>query len=200
MLIVTTADTQGRQGGVQIIYDTLWNTILRGTPDVSRQGSSGNELAVRGCNSGSPGRNNDGWYELPQVFLKGVKQDELQRSVDGRTIKVPENENGFKSFKLSFEADGGCLTYENGTGVHCLQFGIGHNAETVFPDYGHRALVSAAWKNENTFLIYAQIIDEYVGKVFMSFSFAGAHVGIMLKKIEETYYKEFNLLTSGELQ
>ena len=108
MLIVTTADTQGRQGGVQIIYDTLWNTILRGTPDVSRQGSSGNELAVRGCNSGSPGRNNDGWYELPQVFLKGVKQDELQRSVDGRTIKVPENENGFKSFKLSFEADGGC--------------------------------------------------------------------------------------------
>jgi len=70
----------------------------------------------------------------------------------------------------------------------------------VFPDYGHRALVSAAWKNENTFLVYAQIIDEYVGKVFMSFSFAGAHVGIMLKKIEETYYKEFNLLTSGELQ
>lgn len=85
-------------------------------------------------------------------------------------------------------------------GVHCLQFGIGHNVETVFPDYGHRALVSAAWKNENTFLVYAQIIDEYVGKVFMSFSFAGAHVGTMLKKIEETYYKEFNLLTSGELQ
>ncbi len=200
MLIVTTADTQGRQGGVQIIYDTLWNTILSGTPAGSGQGSSGNEVAVRGCNSGSIDRNNDGWYELPQVFLKGVKQDELQRSIDGRTIKVPENENGFKSFKLSFEADGGCLTYENGTGVHCLQFGIGHNAETVFPDYGHRALVSAAWKNENTFLVYAQIIDEYVGKVFMSFSFAGAHVGIMLKKIEETYYKEFNLLTSGELQ
>lgn len=91
-------------------------------------------------------------------YFKGVKQDELQRSIDGRTIKVPENENGFKSFKLSFEADGGCLTYENGTGVHCLQFGIGHNAETVFPDYGHRALVSAAWKMRIHFLYMHRLL------------------------------------------
>lgn len=209
MLIVTTADTQGRQGGVQIIYDTLWNTILREAADESGQGNDSRQGSAGTADTGSVDEshaygslvgNRDGWYELPQVFLKGVKRDELQRSVDGRIIRVPGNENGFKSFKLSFDGDGGCLTYENGTGEHCLRFGMGHNVETVFPEYGHRALVSAAWRNENTFLIYVQLIDEYVGKVFMSFSFAGAQVGIMFKKIEETYYKEFNLLTSGELQ
>ena len=50
------------------------------------------------------------------------------------------------------------------------------------------------------FLIYAQIIDEYVGKLFMNFSFNDGHVGILFRKIEETYYKEFNLFTGGELQ
>ena len=34
----------------------------------------------------------------------------------------------------------------------------------------------------------------------MNFSFNGSHVGIMLKKIEETYYKEFNLFTGGTIQ
>lgn len=198
MLIVTTADTQGRQGGVQIIYDTLWNTILQSVNE--SEPASGFQAWSHSHTYSILDKNNEGWYELPQVFLKSVPCKTSEHQVDRRTIRVDENANGFKSFELSFEGDGGKLIYENSTGSHSLEFGIGHNVETVFPEYGHRALVSAAWRNENTFLIYAQIIDEYVGKVFMSFSFNGEHVGIMFKKIEETYYKEFNLLTSGELQ
>ncbi len=187
-VIVTTADTQGRQGGVQLLYDALWSTILSDC-GAGRDAEEGTNLTWQP----------DGWYELPQVYLKGVKQDALQDEVNGRGIGVDDNENGFKAFRLCFEGDGGRLFYENGTGEHCLEFGIGKNVLTTFPEYGHRALVSGAWKNDNTFLIYAQIIDEYVGKVFMNFSFNDGHVGILFRKIEETYYKEFNLFTSGKL-
>lgn len=190
MLIVTTADTQGRQGGVQLIYDALWSTLLSDDEGQCNAETCSYSLTVQ----------SEGWYELPQVYLKGVKQSALEAEVNGRIIRADDNESGFENFRLSFDGDEGCLIYENGTGEHCLRFGIGHNELTVFPEYGHRALVSGAWRNHNTFLIYAQIIDEYVGKVFMNFSFNDGHVGILLRKIEETYYKEFNLFTGGELQ
>ena len=190
VLIVTTADTQGRQGGVQLIYDALWNTLLSDDEGRCKAGTCSYSLTVQP----------EGWYELPQVYLKGVKQSALEAEVNGRIIRADDNEGGFVSFRLSFDGDKGSLAYENGTGEHCLRFGIGHNELTVFPEYGHRALVSGAWRNDNTFLIYAQIIDEYVGKVFMNFSFNDGHVGILFRKIEETYYKEFNLFTGGELQ
>lgn len=213
LLIVTTADTQGRQGGVQLIYDALWSTLL--SDDAGRKareaafaekqsnaetGRKGRVADDGGTVSHSLTMQPEGWYELPQVYLKGVEQSALEAEVNGRIISADDNEGGFKSFRLSFAGDKGSLTYENGTGEHCLGFGIGHNELTEFPEYGHRALVSGAWRNDNTFLIYAQIIDEYVGKVFMNFSFNDGHVGILFRKIEETYYKEFNLFTGGELQ
>lgn len=198
MLVVTTADTQGRQGGVQLLYDNLWNTILEEKKESSavfgrHQDKSVSEYEL-------PRSESSDYYEIPQVCLKGVRSKKLQDKVNGRNIVVDENQQGFISFKLMFGEEEGTLIYENGTGVHRLAFGIGHNDETVFPHYGHKALVSGAWKNDSTFVVYAQIVDEYIGKVFMSFSFNDGHVGIVLKKIEETYYKEFNLFTSGELQ
>lgn len=182
MMVVTTADTQGRQGGVQLLYDTLWNTILSGAD------THGGEKHIQAVS------------DIPQIYLHGVPAFAVQNEVNARTILVDENEQGFRSFKLTFGEGEGTLEYENRTGVHTLHFGIGCNKETLFPQYEHRALVSGAWKNDNTFLIYAQIIDEYVGKVFMNFSFNEGYVGIIFRKIEETYYKEFNLFTSGKLQ
>lgn len=185
MVVVTTADTQGRQGGVQLIYDALWNYVIK---DV--------------CKSANTLENYEG--EIPdalaQVCLKDRGFDLFSEQVNDREITVDYNEQGFTAFRLRFFGDEGCVIYKNRTGEHTLTFGMGHNVDTVFPYYGHRALVSGAWQNENTFLIYAQIIDEYVGKVFMSFSFNDGYVGIMLKKIEESYYKEFNLFTGGTLQ
>ena len=183
MVVVTTADTQGRQGGVQLIYDALWNTIFKDMVSMPEDGT--------GC----------GLTEvIPQVCLHNRRFAGKADEIGHKEIIVDANEQGFTSFKLEFGDEEGSITYKNRTGEHTLYFGIGHNIETMFPHYGHRALVSAAWQNENTFLIYAQIIDEYVGKVFMNFSFNGSHVGIMLKKIEETYYKEFNLFTGGTIQ
>lgn len=229
IIIVTTADTQGRQGGVELIYDALWNTLLSDVQEqnleagVTCQGQSHaniynderyaaiNNMACGGTQkghgnisfdklSGLDGAEPESWYEIPQICLKGMKAPAIWTKVNNHTINVDDNENGFKTFKLLFEGDAGKLFFECDDAEYCLEFGIGHNVLTTFPKYGHRALVSGAWRNDNTFLIYAQIIDEYVGKVFMNFSFNDGYVGILFRKIEETYYKEFNLFTSGKLQ
>lgn len=204
MVIVTTADTQGRQGGVQLLYDNLWNTILA---DMDASYHAAEDIREETTDEASRKTAEGFFVEIPQIYLRGVTDAglrnvtaELQGKVNGRIIEADDNEQGFVSFRLTFGAGEGCLEYENKSGAHKLQFGIGCNKETIFPHYGHRALVSGAWRNDNTFLIYAQIIDEYVGKVFMNFSFNDGHVGIIFRKIEETYYKEFNLFTSGKLQ
>lgn len=193
-ILVTTADTQGRQGGVQLIYDAFWDTIYRDLEDPEKK-----DLSFAAGKEGLRDRGVMAPEKLEQICLPS-SQTGLCAAVEGKKIIVDRNEQGFTSFTLHFEEKRGTVTYENASGCHCLEFGIGENIETVFPYYGHRALVSGAWRNGSTFLIYGQIIDEYVGKVFMNFSFQDGHVGIMLKKIEETYYKEFNLFTSGTIQ
>ena len=40
--MITTADTQGRQGGVQLIYDAFWEEIYTKIPDSSVSTESNN--------------------------------------------------------------------------------------------------------------------------------------------------------------
>lgn len=179
MIVVTTADTQGRQGGVGMLYDVFWNTVYQSLDE--KTDNVGDEFYSR---------------EIPQISLKG--QDFCGEYADifkKNRIVFPDSPMGFKYFEIDEDK----ITYENISGVNTLYFDINNNKLTKFPYYNHRALVSGAFTAENTFLIYAQIIDEYVGKVFLSFSVNDGHVGVVLKKIEESFYKEFNLNTDAVL-
>ena len=186
IILATTADTQGRQGGVELIYDAFYTTVYK---------ALANGLAANDCEKIED--------SLWSVQIKPVCNDTTKKlacQINDREILLDENDGGFKSFKLHLEEDCGLLTYENASGIHSLQFGIGANVETRFPYYDHRALVSGGFVNDNTLLVYAQIVDEYVGKVFFNLSFNGDNVGVFVKKIEESYYKEFNFTTGGKLQ
>ncbi len=186
LMIITMGDTQGRQGGVQLIYDAFWETIYKEC-DVNVEAQAvqydGNTI-----------------YELKQIAINGIKSPVIH-DINGKKIIFDNNENGFEWGRLDIADKEGTFTYKmQDAEERVISFGIGENVEAVFPYYNHRMLCSGGWTTENTFLIYAQIIDEYVGKVFIHLSFNGDNVGIMLRKIKETYYKEFDLFTSGKIQ
>lgn len=186
LMLITMGDTQGRQGGVQLIYDAFWDTIYK---ECDKPADSLEE-AFDGVTI----------YGINQIVMKGINSP-LLSDINGKKILIDKNEKGFEWGRLDITEGEGTLTFKMNTNEEkVIRFGIGRNEETIFPYYNHRALCSGAWTTENTFVIYAQIIDEYVGKVFIHFSFNGDYVGIMLKKIKETYYKEFDLFTSGKIQ
>lgn len=184
IILATTADTQGRQGGVELIYDAFYSTVYKALAE----GADTLDIIED---------------SLWSVQVNNISNDDIKsliNQINGCDIILNENEGKFKSIKICLEKESGSITYENASGIHTLMFGIGANIETRFPYYNHRALVSGGFVNNNTLLVYAQIVDEYVGKVFFNISFNGDNVGVYVKKIEESYYKEFNFITGGKIR
>lgn len=180
LFMITTADTQGRQGGVQMIYDAFYGEIVDklGTPDAS-------------CDDITP------YTATRQIIaVKGDYTSPIADAINNKTYVLDQNQQGFTSIRLSL--DDKCLYYTlNGTDC-CLPFNMGLNAVTTFPVYNRRCAVSGAFRTEDTFLIKAHIIDECVGNVTIQLTFKEKGITVMLRKFEETYFNEYNGFISGK--
>ena len=99
-----------------------------------------------------------------------------------------------KKVAIATETGLGTLTYENASGVHTLSFGLGYNTFAQFPDYDLKYAASAAFRMENTLLVK---IDSAIGNLFFSLNFKGDYVTVMLRKIEESLFGEYNGVFSG---
>lgn len=198
LILVTTADVQGRKEGMQEIFTLFRQEVLDNLEDGTcpePQNVTGEPFSdikeKTGC--------------LDQVFLtdRCLPSMTCENQINGVVFNFDDackNDCGFSHMKLVIGENAGQFEYTYEGTEYVLNFGRNRNELTMFPKYNHRALVSGAWQNENTFLVYAQIIDEYIGKVFFNFSFKEDHVGIAFRKIEESFYKEFELYGSGTLQ
>lgn len=185
MLLITTADTMGRNGGVQFIYDAYWQEIYEKV-DVQ-------EVVASACEPF------DNILQSKRLkWIDGALTSKTADSVNGVRYVLDKNSAGFQAVSLEFNKDySGVFTYENATGVHSLNFGILCNEITVFPVYNQRAAVSGAWLDDNNFLIKAQIIDESVGNIFILLTYKEDTVTLMMRKYEETMFGEFNGFISG---
>lgn len=183
MLLVTTADTMGRNGGVQLIYDAYWQEIYDKVDDKQVQTSTpdfDNFLTTRRLK-----------------YVNGSITSPLVPSINGVLYTLDENISGFKKISLEFSENDGIFTYEDNNGVHTLNFGILNNEITMFPVYNFRTAVSGAWLDNSNFLIKAQIIDEAIGNLYIQFTFIDDTVTLMMRKYEETMFNEFNGFISG---
>ena len=119
--------------------------------------------------------------------------------INGITYQMDENICQMKTMKVDIatETGLGTLTYENASGVHTLSFGLGYNTFAQFPDYDLKYAASAAFRMENTLLVKIQIIDSAIGNLFFSLNFKGDYVTVMLRKIEESLFGEYNGVFSG---
>ena len=84
--------------------------------------------------------------------------------------------------------------------MHSIQFGLGKNIIQEFPDYNFKCAASAAFRTENSLLIKVQIIDTAVGNMYICLSFTDNYITVMMRKIEETYFQEYNGVFSGTLK
>lgn len=188
IFMITTADAQGRQGGVQLIYDAFWDEIYSRIEDNELPE---NAAAYKSLESFCASR------EL--CHIPGDVFSPLAECVNHVKYVCDSNNCGVQSVQLDFGSpESGTLSYKNETGNHKLTFGTGRNEYGIFPGYDLKYAASAAWRMENYLLIKIQIIDSAVGNMYIGLSFKDDFVTVMLRKTVENLFNEYNGVFSGK--
>lgn len=178
-LLITTADTMGRNGGIQFIYDAYWQEIYDKIDTVPVNSVTSKDFLKK--------------LSYKQLAcVKGEMTSPIASSIQNVLYTLDANPNGFENVSIEFKDYNGTLTYSFKGTVYSLNFGITCNEITEFPRYNCRCACSGAWVDKNTFLIKAQIIDEIVGNVSILITFVEDKINLMLRKAEESYFNEFN--------
>lgn len=220
MILITTADTMGRNGGVQLIYDAYWQEIYDKTDVVDAMNTSGvnttdstdctdcsNTSITSGSNISSAASgskedtksNNTAFTTFRQLkFVEGNATSPISDSVHDVLYRLDTNKNNWKTICLELDSYNGTFTYEDAEGMHAINFGIGCNEISPFPKYNFTSASSGAWIDDSNFLIKSQIIDEAVGNLFILLTFKDDTVTLMMRKYEETMFNEFNGFISGK--
>lgn len=191
VFMVTTADAQGRQGGVQLIYDAFWDEIYS---KIEGDSIAANAFAAQELVN---------YCKNCKIFsMPGDKSSDIISKINDITYICGKNSCGVSKVSVHFDETSysGTLFYTNATGNHSLDFKVGDNAVGQFPDYDMRYAASGAWRMPETFLIKVQIIDSAVGNIYISLNFKDDYITVMFRKIEESLFNEYNGVFSGKAE
>ncbi|WP_034446494.1 serine hydrolase domain-containing protein [Butyrivibrio sp. AE2032] len=203
MLIVTTADTQGYQGGNQVIYDTLYRYLLDETGEKSCESdpSAYRELCAFADTLSIAPPHLPESYSYTGAFTATSKIPDFIRSLSGGdsdgcislTYSLKENSQGFEKLHLRLSQDGASnISFEQKNTLHTIYFGIQSMCEGLFPIYENAYTAGAVFTRDNVLYIRIHLIGESVGSIHFQLFFEDREVTLFMKKIEETYFKEFD--------
>ena len=225
LILITTADTQGRQGGVQLIYDAFWETVYPSLsdcpimPDTSLNANTNEDTNVNVIDNATDNVTDNAADNISGsqeslanyvasrqlMYLHGADTSPIMPLINNKTFLLDNNKMGFTNITLSFDnidtkkCTIGQIDYSNISGTHTLKFAIGTNFIQQFPFYNYKTAVSGTWCREDTFLIKAHLIDECIGNIFIQLIFKNDTVTMMMRKFEETMFQEFDGIVSGKM-
>jgi CubicO group peptidase (beta-lactamase class C family) len=200
-ILVTTADTQAMACGDSIIYDALDRFILNAMRDEPLAENRSDREALDAKIA-----------RLSLLAVDGAKESPLTRAIDGKTYALDGNAMKMTQIRFTFQKDEGVLAYENATGAHEIRFGLGKQVRQTFPEthYFGRTLMrpanrgydchaSAAWRRDDSLVLYVYATDEYFGTLRMNFVFDERTVTVQAEKFAELFFDEYHGFTSGTL-
>ena len=114
--------------------------------------------------------------------------------------RLDENKSGFDGLSLELDDNALCsISFKQGSTVHTINFGIGSMQEGSFPIYDIPYTAGAVWSRDNVLYIRAHLIGECVGSVHFQLFFDQDEITVFMRKIEETYFREFDGHLQGHL-
>lgn len=186
MILITTADTQSRQGGVQLIYDAFWQEIYSKISDQALAEDLDGCRILR-----------EKWGMRELIVPLGEKYSTWSEKINGVVYVMDHNDRGFDQIWIWFEEEEGKFSYSGENGGGEISFGLGKNRIGTIEPYGDRIAASGVWRSEDTFLIRVHILDESIGTIFIQIVFSGDEITTFMKKYEETEFGEFEGFLSG---
>ncbi len=221
MLIVTCADTQGMQGGNQLIYNALYKNLCSpANNDPSTNDPAAHESLCRYADTLciAPPRlpasyDMTGTYtcrrDIPD-FIMNLSQSSADLGnassndkVYGKTscgkagitlnYRLADNPQGFEGLTLDLSDPAHCtLILTQKENLHTIDFGIQSMCEGLFPIYKTPYTAGALWLRDNVLYVRVHLIGESVGSVHFQFYFEPNDITVFMRKIEETYFQEFD--------
>lgn len=229
LLIMTTADTQGIAGGNQVIYDGIYNILLPGINDDAKADGNGKrdfDELMKMANSLSialpriPNPKSIPEYHKWQItpeFIKNFKNNRYDSNIH-LEYDLSDNKQGYKELSLDLSEDTSSLKLLTGKDTSEsyfaeISFGFQNMAEgDIIPsdmigslcgpeqNEGTHYAAGAIWLRENVLYIRVHLIGECVGSIRFELYFGNNDVTIFMRKIEETYFKEFDGHLYGTLR
>ena len=187
IFMVTTADGMGRQGGVQLIYDSFWTEVYSKIQDKPLAADDNAAAHLK-----------DFCQSRKLFVMHGNGSSPMTSLVNDKLYHFDENACDVKSMRIHWDETSGTVYYENKTGAHEVSFGIGNNVTGQFPDYDLKYAASGAWRLDSYFLIKIQIIDSAIGNIYFGLNFKDNYITVMFRKLEESLFNEYNGVFSGE--
>ena len=200
LLIVSTADTQGRGECGDQILSAYVNHIIRKTSDAPLPENAAAYEALQ--------------TELANLSLnmpKGKPHSKWEEKINNVTYVLDENSMGFKNIRLSFNGEEGVFYYENARGPKEIPFGLCKYVEGVFPEThysgyrigtpkgeGYKCLATGMWTDDNLFLLRVNIVDDYFGNMAISFGFRDDYVGLSAERAAEAFLEGYGGLAGGK--
>ncbi len=180
-ILCTTADTQLEPGGMQIIWDALWEIILPALKD-SEAADTAEELAALDA-------------RIASLAMKPVANDPALEAWPTGRYRFDENPLGLRWL----EVERGILRYENNSGECTLGFGMGELQAGTFPGNGEPCLVSGGFIAPETLHVYAHLIGDTPCGMAMLIAFDGARVTVKARAVNTPLLTGYEGVASGVL-
>ncbi|WP_026653237.1 serine hydrolase domain-containing protein [Butyrivibrio proteoclasticus] len=210
LLVMTTADTQGMAGGNQIIYDGIYDVLLPGIEEDEHSSKSLN--TINSVDKVSNDFNNNSNTNLKLDYKNLMEYADalviapprvpesylLKRSVSSAksgcySYSLSENQHGYKKLMVSLSNDGASsIVLSTESEDRQIVFGIDSMQEGVFKKYNTAYTAGATWLRDNVLFIKVHLIGESVGSIRIELYFGDDDIVLYMRKIEETYFKEFD--------
>lgn len=179
LLCVTTANTKGVAGGHQLIYQAFYDTVLKAAM------------------TDDDGRDARPWKSRRLMSVSGISDDETQKKMsdlNGRWYQTDGKNPAMKMVCFEFDQRNGtgAFIYRGDNAENILRFGIGKNLETTFPQYEELCSASAAWLDERTFYLKAELLGEHLGSFFLQAVFEENSLTLYMDQTVEFGLSEFS--------
>ena len=201
IILIYNADNQGKDYAKKIVIENFFNLIARTAVD---EELPENQISAKELEDYS--------NELKLLTTYGENQSKILEKINNKTYLLNENPMGIKTLRFKFCENRGIIYYTNEQGDKELEFGIGENVFTFFPQDGYSdkiatvpgnrhyaCAVSGSWIDENHLAIKVQVIDTYFGVLDMHFSFRDNLIGVQMVKAAEDFFGEYQGFAGGEI-
>lgn len=112
--------------------------------------------------------------------------------------KLLNNPNGFTKLSLSFGSSDGILLLSNREDTFRIPFAFDAPKVSILDKYNERIATQGMWADNNTLYLPIQVVGECVGSIHFLIRLSEEKITVWMKKIEETFFSEFQGFLEGE--
>ncbi|MFT4107271.1 MAG: serine hydrolase [Lacrimispora sp.] len=114
------------------------------------------------------------------------------------SYRIYQNPAGFSRLSLSFGYSEGKLVLSGTDGDFQIPFSFEEARISVLSKYEQRIAVQGIWAHDMTLYLPVQVVGECVGSIHLILRLSEENITVWMKKVEETYFQEFQGFLEGE--